>query len=67
MSGGLAGTPGAARSGLTGVSASFQFHISGITDNALAKRVIKAIEQNRGEFERLLSQIVHDQERLSYE
>ena len=37
------------------------------TDSALAKRVIKAIEQNKGEFERLLSQIVHDQERLAYE
>ncbi len=60
---GPAGLPGAGAN----VSASFQFHISGITDNALAKRVIKAIEQNRGEFERLLSRIVHDQERLSYD
>lgn len=60
---GPAGLPGAGAN----VSASFQFSISGITDSALAKRVIKAIEQNKGEFERLLSQIVHDQERLAYE
>lgn len=50
---GPAGLPGAGAN----VSASFQFSISGITDSALAKRVIKAIEQNKGEFERLLSQI----------
>ena len=60
------GPAGLPRAGAN-VSASFQFSLSGITDSALAKRVIKAIEQNKGEFERLLSQIVHDQERLAYE
>ena len=37
-----------------------------LSDAGFAKRLMAALDSNRGEFERLVSSIVHDQERLAY-
>ena len=42
------------------------FTLNGMSDSGFSKRVIAVLEANRGAFERIISDIVHDQERLSY-
>lgn len=48
------------------VSASFSFSINGVPDAEFGKRVISALGGRKGDFERLVSEIVHDQMRLAY-
>ena len=49
-----------------GTSVSMSFTLNGMSDSGFSKRVIAVLEANRGAFERIISDIVHDQERLSY-
>lgn len=49
-----------------GTSVSMSFTLNGMSDSGFSKRVIAALESNRGAFERMISDIVHDQERLAY-
>lgn len=45
---------------------SMNFHISGITDNGFTQRLMDALRQNSGQFERIIADIVHNQERLAH-
>ena len=67
---GQGGMPGAAGAmptmGGAGPSVSMNFTLNGLSDAGFAKRLMAALDSNRGEFERLVSSIVHDQERLAY-
>ncbi|SCM69993.1 phage tail tape measure protein [Desulfovibrio sp. 86] len=67
---GQGGMPGAAGAmpamGGAGASVSMNFTLNGLSDAGFAKRLMAALDNNRGEFERLVSSIVHDQERLAY-
>lgn len=67
---GQGGMPGAAGAmptmGGAGPSVSMNFTLNGLSDAGFAKRLMAALDSNRGEFERLISSIVHDQERLAY-
>ena len=49
-----------------GAAVNMRFTLNGLSDQGFAKRVVDALEANRGTFERIISDIVHDQERLSY-
>ena len=49
-----------------GAAVNMSFTLNGLSDQGFAKRVVDALEANRGAFERIISDIVHDQERLSY-
>ncbi|MBT9749858.1 phage tail tape measure protein [Desulfovibrio desulfuricans] len=49
-----------------GTAVSMSFTLNGMSDSGFAKRVVAALESNRGAFERIISDIVHDQERLAY-
>lgn len=53
-------------SGGGGTAVSMSFTLNGMSDSGFAKRVVAALESNRGAFERMISDIVHDQERLAY-
>lgn len=55
-----------ALSGGGGTAVSMSFTLNGMSDSGFAKRVVAALESNRGAFERMISDIVHDQERLAY-
>ena len=55
-----------AMGGGSGTAVSMSFTLNGISDSSFAKRVVAALESNRGAFERIISDIVHDQERLAY-
>lgn len=46
---------------------SMNFAINGITDEAFASRIIKGISARKSDFERVISEIVSDQMRVSYE
>lgn len=48
------------------LTANFSFQINGISDEDLARRVMAALESSKGDVERLLSEIVHNQMRVSY-
>ena len=49
-----------------GTAVSMNFTLNGMSDSGFSKRVVAALEANRGAFERMISDIVHDQERLAY-
>lgn len=49
-----------------GTAVSMSFTLNGMSDSGFSKRVVAALEANRGAFERIISDIVHDQERLAY-
>lgn len=48
------------------LTANFSFQLNGISDADLARRVMTALESSKGDVERLLSEIVHNQMRVSY-
>lgn len=50
-----------------GVNATFDFRLEGIPDQDFARRVVDSLNQRRGDFERILSDVVNNQLRLSYE
>ncbi|WP_165071070.1 phage tail tape measure protein [Desulfovibrio sp. ZJ200] len=58
-------------SGMTGPGGGLTVNIpvtlSGITDAGFARRLLEALRAHKGDFEKLISEIVHDQERLAYE
>ena len=66
LSAGLAGANmGAGLGG--GLTVNMPVTLSGITDAGFAKRLLEAIHSHKGDFEKLISEIVHDQERLAYD
>lgn len=48
------------------LTTNFSFQLNGISDADLARRVITALESSKSDVERLLSEIVHNQMRVSY-
>lgn len=63
---GMPGLNGMSGGGGVAVSASFSFNINGVSDAEFGKRVITALGGRKSDFERLVSEIVHDQMRLAY-
>lgn len=63
---GMPGLNGMSGGGGVAVSASFSFNINGVPDAEFGKRVITALGGRKSDFERLVSEIVHDQMRLAY-
>lgn len=61
--------PGASGIGDLGGGLTFNIPVtlSGITDAGFAKRLLDALRSHKGDFEKLISEIVHDQERLAYD
>lgn len=62
----MAGLGGMGGEGGVAVSANFSFNINGVPDGEFGKRVIAALGGRKTDFERLVSEIVHDQMRLTY-
>lgn len=61
------GIPGTTSGGMgQAVNASFSFSINGVSDADFTQRVINALQLRRADFERLLSGIVSEQQRLAY-
>lgn len=63
---GMPGLNGMSGGGGVAVSASFSFNINGVPDAEFGKRVIAALGGRKSDFERLVSEIVHDQMRVAY-
>lgn len=64
--GGGAAAGGMPAAGGVAVAANFSFNINGVPDAEFGKRVIAALGGRKSDFERLVSDIVHDQMRLAY-
>lgn len=62
----MPGLNGMSGGGGVAVSASFSFNINGVPDAEFGKRVITVLGGRKSDFERLVSEIVHDQMRLAY-
>jgi TP901 family phage tail tape measure protein len=58
--------PGSLPAGAPGVAVNLNFSLNGVTDEEFSRGVINAINRRKGDFEGIISSIVHDQMRVSY-